>query len=127
LHIGAVTDERLWAGIRDFNAGRFFEAHEVWEDLWHGYRGSDRTFLQGLIQAAAGFYHLQTANPKGARSQLAKSGTKLRQYAPSHWGIDVDRLLQQLHGHLAALDQNPEDAPGDIQRTEIAIHAERTS
>jgi hypothetical protein len=107
LHIGAVTDERLKAGIRDFNAGRFFEAHEVWEDLWHEYRGSDRTFLQGLIQAAAGFYHFRTANPKGARSQFRKSEAKLQRYLPSHWGVDVVQIVGHLRQSLAVLDRTP--------------------
>ena len=26
---------------------RFFEAHEVWEDLWHDTAGPDRRFYQG--------------------------------------------------------------------------------
>lgn len=101
-----MTDERLKAGIRDFNAGRFFEAHEIWEDLWHEYRGSDRTFLQGLIQAAAGFYHFVTANPKGARSQFRKSEAKLQRYLPSHWGIDVVQIIGHLRRSLARVDRD---------------------
>ena len=39
-------------GIAFFNACEFFEAHEVWEDLWKSYAGPLRLFYKGLIQAA---------------------------------------------------------------------------
>ncbi len=86
-------DERFWRGIREFNDERFYEAHEVLEDLWHEYREIDRTFVQGLIQLAAGFYHLQCENQRGALSQLTKGKTKLAQYEPRHCEIDVKTLL----------------------------------
>lgn len=39
-------------GIAYFNSCEFFEAHEVWEDLWKSYTGPLRLFYKGLIQAA---------------------------------------------------------------------------
>ncbi len=86
-------DERFYKGIREFNAGRYFEAHEVLEDLWHDYRETDRTFIQGLIQISAGFYHFQCANWKGAASQLTKGIRKLEPYLPEHLGIVVSDFL----------------------------------
>ena len=86
-------DERFYKGIEEFNAGRFFEAHEVLEDLWHEYRETDRTFIQGLIQVSAGFYHFQCANWKGAASQLTKGIGKLVPYQPEHQGIGVSDFL----------------------------------
>ena len=29
-----VTDSRLARGVEAFNAGEFFAAHEIWEELW---------------------------------------------------------------------------------------------
>jgi predicted metal-dependent hydrolase len=34
-------DERFYEGIREFNEGRYFEAHDILEDLWQGYREPD--------------------------------------------------------------------------------------
>jgi uncharacterized protein len=82
-------------GIAEFNRHRFFEAHEVWEDLWRGHRDDDRTFLQGLIQVAAGCYHLQTDNLSGALSLLLKGQAKLRRYGSAHAGIDLDGLMSR--------------------------------
>ena len=56
-------------GIIFFNSGRYFEAHEVWEDLWRAEkRVPSRDCYQGLIQAAVGMHHLSRGNNKdGAR------------------------------------------------------------
>src|SRR5262245_54282863 len=50
-------DARYLAGIQLFNHRDFFEAHEVWEDLWQECAGPERRFYQGLIQAAVGLLH----------------------------------------------------------------------
>lgn len=50
------TRAALDAGVRLFDAGRFFDAHEVWEDAWRAETGARRLALQGLIQIAAGFH-----------------------------------------------------------------------
>src|SRR5438552_2172913 len=39
-------------GINFFNTGRYFQAHESWEDLWRETKGPLRLFYQGLVQAA---------------------------------------------------------------------------
>ena len=39
-------------GIRHFNEREFYDAHEVWEDVWRESSGLGKKFLQGLIQAA---------------------------------------------------------------------------
>ncbi|MBI3006019.1 MAG: DUF309 domain-containing protein [Ignavibacteriales bacterium] len=88
-------DDRFYQGIEEFNAGRYFEAHEVLEDLWHEYRETDRTFIQGLIQISAGFYHFQCANWKGAKSQLSKGTKKLAAFRPQHLDLDVEKLVSQ--------------------------------
>jgi len=51
------TRTALAEGRRLFNAGRFFEAHEVWEAAWLREEGEMRRLLQGLIQIAAGYHH----------------------------------------------------------------------
>jgi NTE family protein len=54
--LSGATRTALAAGARHFDTGRFFEAHEVWEDAWRVESGSARVLLQGLIQVAAGFH-----------------------------------------------------------------------
>ena len=98
-------DERFYEGIREFNAGRYFEAHDVLEDLWQGYREPDRVFLQALIHSAVGLYHLENDNFKGARSQLTKACTKLEAFRPVYWGLSVDLLCGSLEDQLKILEE----------------------
>ena len=60
-------------GIAYFNACEFFEAHEVWEELWKSYSGELRLFYKGLIQAAVALHHFGNGNIRGARKVYAAS------------------------------------------------------
>jgi predicted metal-dependent hydrolase len=83
-------------GIIFFNAGQYFEAHEVWEDLWRPSRGPLRLFYQGLVQAAVAMHHLRRGNLNGARAQLGKSLSKLEQYPDRFCRIDNAKLIADL-------------------------------
>ncbi len=118
-------DERFFRGLEEFNGERFFEAHEVLEDLWHEYREQDRKFIQGIIQIAAGFYHIQSCNLKGAVSQLTKGSEKLTQFLPEYKNVSVVRLLDEVRESLtqirntAGIDTDTISYP-KIQFTQVA-------
>jgi predicted metal-dependent hydrolase len=61
-------DEKFQRGILHFNAQEFFEAHEVWEEVWLVEAEPEKTFLQGIIQIAAAFHHYGRENSDGAES-----------------------------------------------------------
>lgn len=103
-------------GITAIRDGEFYLAHDLWEDVWHGYRPSDRLFLQGLIHIAVGSYHVQCQNARGSHSQLGKAITKMRPFGPRHWGIDVNRILTRVE----ALQQTSVAGP-DIQNFLSAV------
>ena len=83
-------------GLTFFNDGRYFEAHEAWEDLWRETPPPLRRFYQGLIQAAVGLYHLERGNRVGARGQLSKSIGHLSQTLDLAHSIDAIDLIRQL-------------------------------
>ena len=60
----------LQEGIRLFNAGRYWDAHEAWERAWVPLpKGSaERNFYQGLILLAAAFLHRERATRTPKRS-----------------------------------------------------------
>lgn len=112
-------DDRFYKGIEEFNAGRYFEAHEVLEDLWHEYRQTDRTFIQGLIQISAGFYHFQCANWKGAASQLSKGIRKLELFRPEHLGVELTELLVKIQQCLNTVSELMEGKTFDLKSVVI--------
>lgn len=91
---------------RLFEAGLYFECHDVLEEAWSGHRGPARELLQGLIQAAVAFYHLGNGNRAGARSLLARALARLAPYPAAALGLDV----QDLRGQLQAWDARLQDA-----------------
>jgi len=88
----SVMHELLARGIHLFNSGRYFECHEVWEELWTPEHGPRRLFLQSLIHFAVGLYHSERGNPVGAERQLRKGLRKIGGYLPACEGIDTARL-----------------------------------
>ena len=94
-------DARYRAGIELFNRGEFFEAHEVWEDLWHECASADRRFYQALIQAAVAAHHWGRGNAAGA-NRLYLSGRKyMEPFRPGYMGLSVDDFWDAMARHLA--------------------------
>ena len=98
-----------------FNAGLFYEAHDVLEELWLAQRrGPNDAFYKGLIQLAGAFVHLQkhTAarprlRPAAALFRLAR--VNLQAFVPVHERLDVGRTIGLIDDWLARLDSG---APG---------------
>jgi predicted metal-dependent hydrolase len=89
-------------GIQLFNRQEFFDAHEVWEDVWREAEGREKKFLQGLIQLAVAFHHHSTGNLTGAQSLLRRAGKNLADYPEQFLGIRVTDLLESLAKWQAA-------------------------
>jgi len=87
-------------GVREFNAGLFFECHDTLEEVWRGTRGPARDFLQGLIQISVGFYHLDNRNLLGGGSQLEKGLRRLEAYGSEYLGLELARLRDEVKAWL---------------------------
>jgi len=84
------------AGLEHIRAQRFFEAHEELEVAWRAAPDEERDFLQGLVHVAVAWYQAWRGRRPGCERQLAKAERRLRPFAPSHRGVDVDALLAQV-------------------------------
>jgi hypothetical protein len=113
------SDPRYLDGIALFNRGEYFDAHEVWEDLWRDCPAADRRFYQSLIQAAVAIYHHERGNLTGA-TRLFQSGRRyMGPYRPTHLGLDVDafwtgvgrRLFDPTPGPPPTITLAPEARP----------------
>jgi hypothetical protein len=87
-----------------FNAGAYYEAHDVLEHLWLECTDSSRLFHQGLIQIAGAFVHLKKQHERpwhptdgrrlGPAVRLLLLAKKnLAPFAPIHLGLDVRETL----------------------------------
>src|SRR5450759_2239 len=72
---GDGVDPRYAGYFTLFNRQKFYEAHDVLENLWlPGRHGADGNFYKGLIQLAGAFVHLQKnrLRPSAALFKLAQ-------------------------------------------------------
>src|SRR4051794_13108905 len=115
LHPQLSPEERqrlFREGIDRFNRGRFFDAHEAWEEIWRSTTPEPRDLFQGLIQVAAALHqHLDLKRIEGPRRTLAKAMRRLEPYAPSALGIDVEDLLRQAEDWEAWLERQQGEPP----------------
>jgi len=95
---------RFADGVRHFNAGAFFEAHEAFEDLLDEVEGDERwELLVGLIQIAVG-YHKGVAGHPGAARMLRLGGKKLERFPAVAYGVAVERLRHRAAEDAALLE-----------------------
>ncbi len=118
------------AFFRCWNEQRYYEAHDVIEQLWLKTKSRDADYLKGLIQAAGAFVHLQKqfehpSHPKHSRRlppavrlfRLAERN--LSRFGPRYHGLDVAAFCQLLRAcadQIVASDYktnpwSPETAP----------------
>ncbi len=96
----------LLESIAQFNDGYYFESHETLEDLWYASPLPARTYLQGIIQLAAGFVHLMRHEYPGTVGLLDAALDKLSSAPDDFLGIDMRRLrsdARRARDELAAL------------------------
>ena len=97
------TEEKFRQGLDQFNHGRFFDAHETWEEIWLPAAGSEKTFLQGIIQVAAAFHHYTRGNRAGAQSLLRAGLKKLDRFPETHRRLQLEELRAAVRRWIAAL------------------------
>ncbi|MEZ6141379.1 MAG: DUF309 domain-containing protein [Zavarzinella sp.] len=78
----------FYEGVELFNAGRYHEAHDCWEEMWHVCSAFDRNFYKGLIHCAICIYHATRENAAGANKLYHSGIAYLRQYSNPYRGID---------------------------------------
>ncbi|HME68720.1 MAG TPA: DUF309 domain-containing protein [Myxococcota bacterium] len=100
-------------GVDLFNHAFWWEAHEAWESLWARAEGTQRLFLQGLIQLAAALlkHHVRSAAgsvslAREARGKLVAVCQRERLARGERFmGVDVPALLQAIDAAFAPVFQ----------------------
>jgi hypothetical protein len=63
-------------GVKEFNSGRLWHAHEAWERGWKGMSDPMRTWVQACIQVAGAHHLLGLGRAEPARALLASAARK---------------------------------------------------
>jgi predicted metal-dependent hydrolase len=79
-------------GLRLFNAGEYFEAHEALEDAWNAETGKVRDLYRGILQIAVVYLHITRRNYNGAVKVYARSQKWVKDWPVICRGIHVEEL-----------------------------------
>jgi hypothetical protein len=104
-------------GIDLYNHGYLWEAHEVWEGLWHAAK-HDRAqadVLQGLIQCAAASLKIPMGQPTGLKS-LTRLGTEklertARAVGPEYMGLHLVDFVARMRAFAEAAPETNDSRP----------------
>jgi predicted metal-dependent hydrolase len=111
------VSEAFERGVTSFNRRAYFEAHEIWEDLWQTAPPRDKNFLGALIQLAAALHlRFERGGGRGTRNLLVQSLTALEAFRPAFLGVDVDRLYTELSAYAERVEENKASEAGWLDR-----------
>ena len=103
MHAAMDVDLLLDQGIDLLNRRYFFEAHDVWEEIWQAEKGPLRNFFKGLIHLAGGFHHYTNGNWRGSAALLTSGIGYLKPYLPGQMGVDLAVILPGVQAQLAKI------------------------
>ena len=92
-------------GLRLFNAGRYFEAHEALEDAWNAEKGRVRELYRGILQIAVVYLHIRRRNYNGAVKVYARSQRWIRDWPDICRGIHVEELRRNAGAVMAEVSR----------------------
>jgi uncharacterized protein len=84
-------------GVKLFNNGNYFEAHDYFEEMWMSTVGEYHDLYQGLVQISVGTFHLISENYRGALSQYSKGLDKLKKYPDNFDSINLLQFRQDIN------------------------------
>lgn len=103
-----ASRESLAEGIRLFNSGSYWHAHEAWEIVWlamgDGAEDDGEYILRGLIQLAAALHLLEAGRLDGSTSNFRKAREKLGVAGDRFLGIAIPPLLEFIDQQLQQPD-----------------------
>ena len=116
-------------GIEHFNTGRYFDAHEIWEEIWLQSSSEAKLFYQMLIQAAVGLHHYERGNARGARGMHTNVVNKLELLPSFFMSLDLNDFSRQFKDFFSSLihDNDESAPPPERPRPKIRLLSKETA
>lgn len=111
-----VHRSSLVSGVELFNAHKFWHAHEAWEAAWLQLEGPPRTFLQGLIQLAAAYHHVQRGTFSGGVRLFDAALEKLAAFPEGYAGVDRTKVVAVAAEHRQRIARGERIAPEELPK-----------
>lgn len=95
LHPNAIL------GLKHFNAGEYFEAHEELETAWKDETGEIRDLYKAILLAGVTYLHIRRVNYDGAVKVYGRSQKWIKKWPQVCRGVEVERLRRDLDAAIA--------------------------
>ncbi len=96
---------QAFAGMRLFNKGEYFEAHEALELAWRAESSTIRDLYRGILQVAVMYHHIQHQNFRGAVKVFQRCMPWLEPFPTACGGIEIGNLRQNCQAVYAELSR----------------------
>lgn len=110
-------------GCNLFNDGKFWHAHEAWEDLWKSLKPLGKKVetdaVQGIIQIAALLYNYEREKIRGVVNMASKLLVRLSGVEYGIWGVDVSKLRTSLIPFIR--DAASDEPNWNLETTSVTI------
>lgn len=103
-----------------FDAGLYYEAHDVLEELWLGSLGGDYFYYKGLIQVAGAFVHLQKERLQPAAALFRSSRRYLLPFRPRYSNFEVGELLELCFPYQQFLETEKKNPFSELGQPQIS-------
>ena len=103
-------------GIRLFNAGKYWLAHEALEAAWRAEPGSVRDLYRGILQAGVVYLHLERGNLPGALKVYRRCRKWLGLFPDVCCGVEVAKLRRDLENAIEEARQLGADRLDEFDR-----------
>ncbi|MBN1669352.1 MAG: DUF309 domain-containing protein [Anaerolineales bacterium] len=96
-------------GLRLFNAGDYFGAHELLEEAWMEDLSPGRDLYRAILQVAVSYYHIRRGNYRGAVKMMLRARQWLEPLPETCRGVEAGPLRRQAYlVHDRLLEIGPE-------------------
>jgi hypothetical protein len=104
-------------GLRLFNAGEYFEAHEALEIAWNEEKSIIRELYRGILQIAVEYLHVTRGNYQGAVKVYGRSQRWLKDWPEVCRGVEVGKLRNDAETVFREVERLGEEGIAEFDRT----------
>ncbi|GEM_PF-284037 len=101
-------------GLRLFNEGKYFEAHEALEVAWLEEKGKVRDLYRGILQVGVAYLHITRGNYDGAVKVYVRSQRWLKGWADVCRGVNVQKLREDAERALQEVQRLGKERIGEF-------------
>jgi|SRR5215208_3152374 len=114
---GAPLHPQAAEGLRLFNAGKYFEAHEALEAAWNEEAGPVRDLYRGVLQIAVVYLHITRRNYNGAVKVYGRSQKWLKDWPAICRGVHVEELRRDAEAVITEVQRLGAERLGEFRHT----------